>query len=165
MRSDDVTALQRIRQARAQGAEVALRQAQAAQHGAAVARAQAAQAAADFAATRGAQEAAIQRTLCAGPVPAHRLRQAAAQLSGIAAHAAVLRQHAQQATTQEIASDQAAAAAQRAHAAAVRAALGVELLSELLDATARKVAERDLETELDAIGGRRGSVAHPGPSR
>ncbi|HUB45096.1 MAG TPA: YscO family type III secretion system apparatus protein [Acetobacteraceae bacterium] len=157
MRSDDVTALRQIRRARVQSAEVALRRAQAAQHGAAAARLRAEQAAADFAAARGAQEAAIQRSLCAGPVPAHHLRQAAAQLSGIAAHAAVLQQRAQQATTQEAACDHAAGTARRAHAVAARAALAVDLLTRRLDAAARKAAEQDLEAELDAVAARKSS--------
>lgn len=149
MTQDDLAPLLRIKQAREQRAEAALRQAQAAQLRAVKARGRAAQAEADFATERQAQEAAIYRTLSAGPIPSQRLRQTAAQLSGIAAYASVLGQRAAQAARHETACAETSEAARRAHAAALRDTLGVVTLHQQLDTAARAATEQGQDAELE----------------
>jgi hypothetical protein len=95
MTPNDIAVLRRIKRAREQRAELALRQAQAAQLRA-VKACERADLAAEFAVERRGQEASVYRELAAGPIPGQRLRQAAAQLSGIVVYAEVLGQRATQ---------------------------------------------------------------------
>jgi hypothetical protein len=155
---DDVAILRRVRQVRAHRAEAGLLRAQSAQRRATAALGKAEQAAADFAAARCTREAAMRRLLSSGPVPAQHLRQAAAQLAGFAAHAEGLRQRTVHAEARKTACDQATGMARSAHAAAARAASGVVLLQQRLDAAAASVAEQRLEADMDAAAAR----ARPG---
>ena len=149
MSPDDIAALLRIKQAREQRAEHALRQAQAAQLRAVRARARADLAAAEFLVERRGQEEAVYRVLSAGPIPGQRLRQAAAELSGIAAHADMLGQRAAQATRHETACVETSDAARRMYASASRESLGVASLQEQLAAAARAAAEQSHDMELE----------------
>lgn len=151
MTPDDIGVLLRIKRAREEAAEVALRQAHAAQSRAARARGRAEQAATDFVAERRVQEAAIYRSLTTGPIPAQKLRQAAAQLSGITAYAEVLAQRAAQAVRHEAACAETSGTAQRAHARAVRDSLGVTTLHQRLDAAARAGQEQSRDAELEEL--------------
>jgi Type III secretion protein YscO len=149
MTADDIAALLQIKQAREQRAERALRQAQAAQLRAVRARTRADLATAAFAVERRGQEEAVYRVLSAGPIPGQRLRQAAAQLSGIAAHADMLGQRAAQATRHETACVDTSDAARRMYASASRESLGVASLHGQLAAATRATAEQSHDMELE----------------
>jgi len=154
MTTDDIAMLLRIKRAREQRAEVALQQAQTARVNAVKARGLAEQAVEDFAQQRPAQEAAIYRPLIAGPLPGPRLRQAAAQLSGIAAHGEMLRQLVAQAARHETACAQTSATAQSEHAAAMRASLGAAMMHQRLDAAQRMADERHQDADLEEVASR-----------
>jgi hypothetical protein len=158
MSPDDIAAVLRIKRAREQSAEAALRHAQAAQLRAGTARGRAERAAAAFAAERPAQEAAVHRVLAAGPIPVQRLRQAVAQLSGIAAFAEVLAQRTAQAVRHEATCAEASLTARRAHAKTVRDSLAVATLHQRIDAAARAATEQSHDAELEEMPARRDPV-------
>lgn len=145
----DIAVLRRIKQAREQRTELALRQAQAAQLRAVKARERANLAAVEFAVERRGQEASVYRELAAGPIPGQRLRQAAAQLSDIAAYAEVLGQRAAQAAPHEIACAETSGAARRVHASALRESLAVATLHQRIAAAARVATEQMRDIELE----------------
>lgn len=161
MRTDDVARIRQIRQARERAAERALVQAQQAQARAAAQRARIDAALTAFAATRRAREEAVSRTLATGPVSGSQLRMAAAQLAAIAADGERLRQSATQAAQREAACADITRDAQRAFAAASRAALGVTALQGQLDAAARIAEARAADAEMEEVAGSR--MAGPGP--
>lgn len=107
----------------------------------------------DYAATRPADEAAIYKCLSSGPVAAHQLRRAAAQLSEIAAQAEVLRQRLVQAEQHEAACDTTSDAARGTHAAASREVLGASVARARLDVAAYAAGERRQDVELEELAG------------
>jgi hypothetical protein len=163
MTPDDVAVLLRVKRAREQRAETALRQAMSAQSRAGKARGRASQAAEDFARQRPEQEAAIYRVLTAGPIPVQLLRQAAAQLSGLVAHAEVLGQRLAQAARHEAACAEVSAAAQAAHAAAIRESLGTAAMGQQVDTAHRVAAEQSRDAELEELTEHRQPASRGGP--
>jgi len=151
MRPDDVAALRRVKQAREERAKAEFGRAQSAELRAVKVRARAGQAMADFAVERHAQEAAVHRALSAGPIPGQRLRQAAAQLSELAAQADILRQREREAARHEAACIETSQAARRAYAASLREALAVTALQHELDAAARVSSEQQHNREMDEV--------------
>jgi hypothetical protein len=164
MTPDDIAALLRIKQAREQRAEHALRQGQAAQLRAVRARARADLAAAEFAVERRGQEEAVYRMLYAGPIPGQRLRQAAAQLSGIAAYGDMLGQRVTQAARHETACVETSSATRRTYASASREALGVASLHQRLTAATRTATEQSHDMEVEESAALR-EPAMPGQRR
>lgn len=162
MRPDDVAILLRVKRAREERAETALRQALSAQSRAVKARGRAAQAADDFARQRPEQEAAIYRMLSAGPIPAQLLRQAAAQLADLVAHAEILGQRLAQAARHEAACAESSAAAQTAHAATIRESLGTAAMGQQVDAAHRAAEERQRDAELEELNETRHPVSRNG---
>jgi hypothetical protein len=154
MTPDDIATLLRIKRAREQRAEVALQQAQTARTRAVKAREAAEQAADVFRRQRPAQETAIYRLLTAGPLPGSRLRLAAAQLSGIAAHGQMLRQQVLQAARDETTRGQTSATAQSEHATAMRASLGAAMMHQRLDSAQREADEQHQDADLEEVAGR-----------
>ena len=151
MHPDDAAALHRVKQAREQRAKAELGRAQSAQLRAAKVRARAEQATADFAVERHAQEAAVHRALSAGPIPGQRLRQAAAELSELAAQADILRQRSRDASRHEAACIETSQAARRTYTASLREALAVAALQHEVDTAARASAEQQHNRELDEL--------------
>jgi ABC-type transporter Mla subunit MlaD len=173
MHPDDAAALHRVKQAREQRAKTEFGRAQSAELRAAKVRARAEQAAVDFAVERHAQEADVHCALSAGPIPGQRLRQAAAELSELAAQADILRQRSRDAVRHEAACIQTSQAAQRTYAASLREALAVAALQQELDTAARASAEQQHNRELDELtspspcgrgpgGGGQAARSHPG---
>jgi hypothetical protein len=151
MTSDDIALLLRIKRAREQRAERTLRQAQAAQLRAVRAQDRADRAVAEFAAERRGQEDAVYQSLAAGPIPSQRVRQAAAQLSSIAAYAEMLGKRAAQAAQHEIACVETSGTARRGHASALRESLAIATLRQRLAATARAAAEQSDDMQREEL--------------
>ena len=153
MNSDDIDVLLRIKRAREQQAGIALHRARAACARATKACGRAEVAVAGFAAARPAEEAAIYRHLTAGPVPVHRLRYAAAQLSEIAAQAEALRQRLAQAGQHAEACDVTREAARGKHVTAQREVMGASAALARLDVAAYEAGERRQDAELEELAG------------
>jgi hypothetical protein len=153
MHSDDVAVVLQIRRARERSTGAALLRAQQMVLRATAQRGDSERAVAAFALQRQAREAAVSRTLTAGPISAHQLRMAAAELAGIAAHAESLRQTVTRAVREEAACVTDARTAQTGFAAATRAALGVSALHERVDAAARRASVRKADSRIEDPAG------------
>ncbi len=150
----DIVSLLRIKHLREQRKAATLHEARTAERRATRARQEHEHMLAVHEAERPDKEQAAYRRLAAGPVSTQKLQAEVAQLSGLAAYSAVLRQQAGQAAQQEAACIAASHAAQIAQSAALRESTAADLLHTRLAAERYHADERQSEAQLEELAGR-----------
>ncbi len=151
----DIARLLRIKHLREQHRTTALHGARAAERRAVQARQGREHALAAHEVERPQKEQAAYRRLAAGPVSTSALQTEIAQVSGLAAYSAVLREQVGQAVQQEAECVAASRAARAAHIAAMRESAAADLLHARLTAALHHSDECRNEAELEEFSGRR----------